>query len=138
MVSNSRVNEDSKLTERQKLENEIRELSKKAPVFEIKSKEDFEKFFDEEFDDDILKDLIDQGYTGKKLIDKFEKTKKKLSVAMDKLIDEAENEKLGVMSKEEFEKEIGLQYLVIKPFDYLEKITVGDISYGKDNEPRTG
>lgn len=108
MVSNSRVNEDSKLTERQKLENEIRELSKKAPVFEIKSKEDFEKFFDEEFDDDILKDLTDQGYTGKKLIDKFEKTKKKLPAAMDKLIDEAESEKMGVMSKEEFEKEIGL------------------------------
>lgn len=34
MSSNSRVNDNSKLTERQKLENEIRELSKKAPVFE--------------------------------------------------------------------------------------------------------
>ena len=121
MSSNSRVNDNSKLTERQKLENEIRELSKKVPVFEIKSKEDFEKFFDEEFDDDILKDLTDQGYTGKKLIDKFEKTKKKLPVAMDKLIDEAENEKMGPISKAEFEKKIGLWYLVIKPFDYLEK-----------------
>ena len=108
MSSNSRVNDNSKLTERQKLENEIRELSKKAPVFEIKSKEDFEKFFDEEFDDDILKDLTDQGYTGKKLIDKFEKTKKKLPVAMDKRIDEAENEKMGPISKAEFEKKIGL------------------------------
>lgn len=108
MSSNNRVNDNSKLTERQKLENEIRELSKKAPVHEIKSKEDFEKFFDEEFDDDILKDLIDQGYTGKKLIDKFEKTKKKLSVAMDKLINEAEKDNLGVMSKAEFEKKIGL------------------------------
>lgn len=108
MVSNSRVNEDSKLTERQKLENEIRELSKKAPVFEIKSKEDFEKFFDEEFDDDILKDLTDQGYKGQELIDEFEKTKKKLPVAMDKLIDEAEQDNLGPMSKEEFEKKIGL------------------------------
>lgn len=126
MSSNSRVNDNSKLTERQKLENEIRELSKKAPVFEIKSKEDFEKFFDEEFDDDILKDLTDQGYTGKKLIDKFEKTKKKLPVAMDKLIDEAGNEKMGPISKAEFEKKIGLWYLVIKPFDYLEKINVGD------------
>ena len=46
MSSNSRVNDNSKLTERQKLENEIRELSKKAPVFEIKSKEDFEKFLE--------------------------------------------------------------------------------------------
>ena len=48
MSSNSRVNDNSKLTERQKLENEIRELSKKVPVFEIKSKEDFDKFFDED------------------------------------------------------------------------------------------
>ena len=55
-----------------------------------------------------MKDLTDQGYTGKKLIDKFEKTKKKLPVAMDKLIDEAENEKMGPISKAEFEKKIGL------------------------------
>lgn len=75
MSSNSRVNDNSKLTERQKLENEIRELSKKVPVFEIKSKEDFDKFFDEEFDD-ILNDLTDQGYKGQELIDEFEKTKK--------------------------------------------------------------
>lgn len=108
MSSNSQVNDNSKLTERQKLENEIRELSKKAPVFEIKSKEDFDKFFDEEFDDDILNDLTDQGYKGQELIDKFEKTKKKLPVAMDKLIDEAEQDNLGPMSKEEFEKKIGL------------------------------
>lgn len=76
MSSNSRVNDNSKLTERQKLENEIRELSKKVPVFEIKSKEDFDKFFDEEFDDDILNDLTDQGYKRQELIDEFEKTKK--------------------------------------------------------------
>lgn len=108
MSSNSRVNDNSKLTERQKLENEIRELSKKAPVFEIKSKEDFDKFFDEEFDDDILNDLTGQGYKGQELIDEFEKAKKKLPVAMDKLIDEAEQDNLGPMSKEEFEKKIGL------------------------------
>lgn len=108
MSLNSRINDDSKLTERQKLENEIRELSKKAPVLEIKSEKYLDKFFDEEFDDDILKDLTGQGYTGKKLIDKFEKTKKKLPVAMDKLIDEAEQDNLGPMSKEEFEKKIGL------------------------------
>lgn len=61
------------------------------------------------FDEDIRKDLIEQGYKGEQLTSKFEKMKKKMSIAMDELIEEAEDEKLGVMSKEEFEKEIGLQ-----------------------------
>lgn len=67
---------------------------------------DNDDFFN--FDEDILKDLVSQGFEGQKLISEFKKMKKNIPAAMDKLIDEAENEKLGVMSKEEFEKEIGL------------------------------
>ena len=55
-----------------------------------------------------MNDLTDQGYKGQELIDEFEKTKKKLPVAMDKLIDEAEHDNLGPMSNDEFEKKIGL------------------------------
>ncbi|MDD1407775.1 type II toxin-antitoxin system RelB/DinJ family antitoxin [Limosilactobacillus reuteri] len=108
IVATGRIPLSFSLTPKQRAELELREVSKKVPIREIKSKEDFEEFFNEEFDDDILKDLSDQGYTGKKLIDKFEKTKKKLPVALDKLINEAEKDNLGVMSKSEFEKKIGL------------------------------
>ena len=60
------------------------------------------------FDEDIRKDLIEQGYKGEQFTSKFEKMKKNVPVAMDKLINEAEKDNLGVMSKAEFEKKIGL------------------------------
>lgn len=78
-------------------------LTDKGIFYEFVNDDDF---FD--FDEDILKDLVSQGFEGQKLISEFKKMKKNIPAAMDKLIDEAENEKLGVMSKEEFEKEIGL------------------------------
>lgn len=78
-------------------------LTDKGIFYEFVNDDDF---FD--FDEDILKDLVSQGVEGQKLISEFKKMKKNIPAAMDKLIDEAENEKLGVMSKEEFEKEIGL------------------------------
>ncbi len=61
-------------------------------------------FFD--FDTDILKDLISEGYEGQKLITEFQKMKKQIPKAMDKLRKEAEKE--PAMTKEEVEKELGL------------------------------
>lgn len=78
-------------------------LTDKGIFYEFVNEDDF---FD--FDEDILKDLVNQGFEGKKLINEFKKMKRNIPSAMDKLIGEAENEKMGVMSKEEFEKEIGL------------------------------
>lgn len=61
-------------------------------------------FFD--FDEDILKDLIEQGFEGKDLINKFHEIKRKMPLAMNKLVEEA---KRGpILSKEEALKEIGL------------------------------
>ena len=59
------------------------------------------------FDEDIRKDLIEQGYKGEQLTSKFEKMKKKMSIAMDELIEEAEDDNHS-MDKKEFEKEIVL------------------------------
>lgn len=70
----------------------------------------FYKFVDEndffDFSEDILEDLVSQGYEGKELITKFKETKNKLPQAMTKLIGEA---KQGpILSKKEAAKEIGL------------------------------
>lgn len=59
-----------------------------------------------DFDVDILRDLTSKGLTGEELIDEFAKMKKEIPKALDKLTREAEKE--PVMTKEEFEKEIGL------------------------------
>lgn len=59
-----------------------------------------------DFDTDILKDLISQGYEGQKLVLKFQKMKSQIPEAMEKLQDEAKKE--PVMTKEEVEKELGL------------------------------
>ena len=55
------------------------------------------------FDEDIRKNLIEQGYKGEQLTSKFEK----MSIAMDELIEEAEDDN-DSMDKKEFEKEIDL------------------------------
>lgn len=61
-------------------------------------------FFD--LDESLLQDLVDQGYEGQKLINKFKKAKKQLPKAMDRLIDDSND---GVaMTKEEAAKAIGL------------------------------
>lgn len=78
-------------------------LTDKGIFYEFVNEDDF---FD--FDEDILKDLVSQGYEGQELINEFKQMKKNVPVAMDKLINEAEKDNLGVMSKEEFEREIGL------------------------------
>lgn len=78
-------------------------LTDKGIFYEFVNEDDF---FD--FDEDILKDLVSRGYEGQELINEFKQMKKNVPVAMDKLINEAEKDNLGVMSKEEFEKEIGL------------------------------
>lgn len=78
-------------------------LTDKGIFYEFVNEDDF---FD--FDEDILKDLVKQGYEGQNLIKEFKKLKKNIPEAMDKLIGEATNENMGSISKEEFEKEIGL------------------------------
>lgn len=59
-----------------------------------------------DFDTDILRDLVKQGYSGEELIDRFTAMKKEIPKAIDKLAQEAEEE--PIMSEEEFRKEIGL------------------------------
>lgn len=80
-------------------------LTDKGIFYEFVNEDDF---FD--FDEDILKDLVAQGYEAQKLISKFKEMKKNIPTAMDKLIDAAEKEAANSnpMSREEFEKEIGL------------------------------
>lgn len=63
-------------------------------------------FFD--FDEAILSDLITEGYEGNELLNKFKAMKKNMPKAMDKIIAEVEAETSPAMSKEEFEKVIGL------------------------------
>ena len=78
-------------------------LTDKGIFYEFVNEDDF---FD--FDEDILKDLVKQGYEGQNLVKEFKNLKKNIPEAMDKLIGEATNENMGSISKEEFEKEIGL------------------------------
>lgn len=49
--------------------------------------QDDDEFFN--FDKDIVADLVAEGYKGKELTSQLERRKQKLSVAIDKLIDEA-------------------------------------------------
>lgn len=56
-----------------------------------------------DFDTDILRDLINQGYEGPKLLKEFKKMKKVIPGAMDKLREEAEKE--PAMNKKEADKE---------------------------------
>ncbi len=43
-----------------------------------------------EFDEQILADLIKQGYSGQKLLEKFKETRRKISPAVKSLLNEAE------------------------------------------------
>lgn len=62
-------------------------------------------FFD--FDTDILNDLIEEGYAGKKLLSEFKKRKKQINQAMDSMIDDAKSSAIP-MKRKELEKTIGL------------------------------
>lgn len=59
-----------------------------------------------DFDTEILEDLTQKGYSGKKLVAKFKEAKKDFSTALDYLISEADKE--PEMARSGFEKEIGL------------------------------
>ncbi|GEO69885.1 hypothetical protein [Levilactobacillus acidifarinae] len=65
---------------------------------------DEDDFFD--FDEEILQDLVDQGYQGQKLIEEFKAMKKKIPAAMDKLITQAAQ--APTLTKAEAAKQIGL------------------------------
>ena len=41
-----------------------------------------------EFDEEILRDLINEGYEGNELLDKFQKTRAKVPAAMEKMLDD--------------------------------------------------
>ncbi|WP_251547645.1 toxin-antitoxin system [Limosilactobacillus caecicola] len=81
------------------------QLTNRGIFFEFVNQDDFFNF-----DEEILTDLVREGYEGEKLIEQYKHAKHHLSQSMDKLIDEAEIETRSqpAMSREEFEKEIGL------------------------------
>ena len=60
------------------------------------------------FDRDIVNDLVNQGFEGQSLISEYKKMKAELPCAMDKLIDEAEKENVGTVSKSDFDAIINL------------------------------
>lgn len=80
-------------------------LTDKGIFYEFVDEDDFY-----DFDENILKDLVSQGYEGQYLVKQFKKMKKEIPAAMDKLISDAERDAANSkpMSKEEFEREIGL------------------------------
>ena len=59
-----------------------------------------------DFDTDVLQDLINQGYEGKSLINKFKNVKQSIPDAIDNLINKTKQE--PILTKEEAEKLIGL------------------------------
>ncbi|MFD1124128.1 toxin-antitoxin system [Lentilactobacillus raoultii] len=65
---------------------------------------DNDEFWD--FDIDILKDLVKQGYQSTALVSHFKALKSDVPSALGKLIEDAEEQ--PIMTKSEFEKEIGL------------------------------
>ena len=77
------------------------ELTDKGIFYRFVDKED--DFFD--FTNDILKDLLDEGYAGTALLDEFKKRKS----AIPKAFKEMRTHTTGhIMTREEFEKEVGL------------------------------
>ncbi len=78
-------------------------LTDKGIFYEFVHDDDF---FD--FDENILRDLVAQGFEGQELINQFKLRKKKLPDAMDKLIGEAEKDST-TMTKEQLEQKIGLR-----------------------------
>jgi len=61
-------------------------------------------FFD--FDEDILRDLVSQGYEGTELISQFSKMKKAIPGALDRLVEETREAK--PLSNEEAAREFGI------------------------------
>ncbi|MCI1290151.1 MAG: toxin-antitoxin system [Lactobacillus sp.] len=80
-------------------------LTSEGIFYEFVKQDDF---FD--FDEEILKDLVAQGLTGQELVNKFSYIKRGLPKAMDKLIQETEEEVKNTkpLTKEEAAREIGL------------------------------
>ncbi|QNQ81126.1 toxin-antitoxin system [Lactobacillus sp. PV034] len=76
-------------------------LTKKGIYYEFV---DEDNFFD--FDEDILKDLITQGYEGADLIKQFHKMKKTIPAALNTLVTETED--TTPLTKEEAAKEFGI------------------------------
>lgn len=54
------------------------------------------------FSDEILADLIDQGYSGKNLLAKFKEEKQKVPEALAKLVDESKKESKELPMEELF------------------------------------
>ena len=54
------------------------------------------------FDSDIVNDLVNQGFEGQSLILEFKKMKANMPISMDKIIEQAEKENVGSMSKKRF------------------------------------
>lgn len=81
------------------------QLTDRGIFYEFVTDDDF---FD--FDEDILKNLVDRGYEGQQLLSEFSKVKEKMPKVMEKLIGQTQQEanQQESMSKEEFKKEIGL------------------------------
>ncbi|QNQ81659.1 toxin-antitoxin system [Lactobacillus sp. PV037] len=77
-------------------------LTKKGIFYEFVEADDF---FD--FDEEILKDLISQGYEGNELIKQFRLMKNNIPLGLEEL--ESEARKTSPLSKEQAMKEFGLQ-----------------------------
>lgn len=77
-------------------------------MVENKQQMENDDFFD--FNKDILKDLTSQGFKGQELIRQLSRVKRSIPVAMDKLIEDAEQETVNSrpMSKGKFEQAIDL------------------------------
>ena len=57
-----------------------------------------------EFDEQILADLISQGFSGKALLDKFKETRRQVRPAIKKLLEEANLAAEGLSPSENYEK----------------------------------
>lgn len=80
-------------------------LTDRGILYEFVDEDDFFNF-----DEEILEDLVNQGYEGQKLIVKFKAMRRQLPQAMDQVIQAAEKraQESQAMTKEELEKELGL------------------------------
>lgn len=76
-------------------------LTSEGIFYEFVNEDDF---FD--FDEEILQDLVAQGYQGQKLIEEFKTMKKKIPTALDKLVTEAAQ--APTLTKAEAAKQLGL------------------------------
>lgn len=84
----------------------IPELRANGIFYRFTQKED--NFFN--FDEDILSDLIQEGFSGQNLLKEFKKRRANINQGFNKMIDEAllEAKNTPTTSEEELRKEIGL------------------------------